>query len=137
MHTATIEVQYVNEPKEGKKMGSVKTKDGEYYSVWPDKLANFKPGMSYAVEYTVEDFKGKTYKTIKGLAKDNKASQQSTATNGHTKSVEMFVMGTIGRSLQGTGTFPDGATLEGWIRDARRAWVNGFNDQADDQEVPF
>ena len=32
------QIAYVNPPKPGKKMGSIKTADGEFYNVWPDKL---------------------------------------------------------------------------------------------------
>jgi hypothetical protein len=51
MLTATVEIQYVNPPKPGKKMGSIKTKDGTYYNVWPDKLHLFQPGQTQMIEY--------------------------------------------------------------------------------------
>jgi hypothetical protein len=148
MHTATIEVAYVNEPKEGKKMGSVKTTDGEFYSVWPDKLANYIPGAVYEVEYTESEFKGKTYKTIKGVKSRTgpaakAAGANAPARNGHTQSVEMFVMGTIGRSLQGTGTYPDKEVLVGWLEDAKDAWEMVFGPKQEkkkpelDDEIPF
>jgi hypothetical protein len=147
MHTATIEVQYVNEPKEGKKMGTVKTVDGEYYSVWPDKLSLYKPGGTYEVQYTESPFQGKMYKTIKAVkgagGQPSRAQASGTASSprGNTQSREMFAMGTIGRCLQGSGTYPDGATLEGWLRDAFQAWDNATapapakNDL--DDEIPF
>lgn len=143
MNTATIKVRYVNLPREGKKMGSVKTYDDDYYSVWPSDLGKFEPDQTYTVQYEESDYQGKTFKTIKFPKGPSRAkpSQTQTHTNGSTKSVEMFVMGTIGRSLQGTGTFPDGATLEGWIRDARMAWENGFREPAGNAElddpIPF
>jgi hypothetical protein len=48
---ATIKVQYVNPPKEGKKKGSVRDTEGDYYGVWIDKLATFEPGGSYEITF--------------------------------------------------------------------------------------
>lgn len=49
--TAEITVAFVNEPKEGKKNGSIKAADGQYYSVPPHMLPQFAKGMRCRVEY--------------------------------------------------------------------------------------
>lgn len=63
-HTATIEVRYADQPKAGKKQGTVKTKDGDVYGVWPDKLGLLRPGRRYRVEYKERQFEGRTFRTI-------------------------------------------------------------------------
>ena len=64
MHTETIQVQYVNPPNPGGKKGSIKTTDGKLFGVWANKLSEFKPNETYAVEYTEEEWRGQTYRTI-------------------------------------------------------------------------
>src|SRR6188768_1077779 len=106
--TATIEVEYVNPPKEGKKKGSIKTKDGEYYGVWPDKLHLYAPGNTYTIQYESSEFKGKTYKDVKRIvdAPATTAAKHATNGNGSTKSREMFAMGFVNRIYAGTGKIP-------------------------------
>lgn len=58
MPVATITCQYINEPKPGKKSGSIKTAELGYISVWADKLPYFEKGQRYTVEYSINgDFK--------------------------------------------------------------------------------
>ena len=64
MHTETMQVQYVNPPNPGGKKGSIKTTDGKLFGVWANKLGEFKPNETYAVEYTEEEWRGQTYRTI-------------------------------------------------------------------------
>ena len=68
---ATIKVQYINQPRPGKKLGSVKTEDGRYFQVWPDKLSSFQPGGTYEVEYESSQFNGKTYDKVTSIAAVN------------------------------------------------------------------
>lgn len=68
MATATVTVQYVNQPKEGQRKGSIKTTDGSYYGVWPDKLGLFTKGGTYQIEFTetVSD-SGKVFRDFKQM----------------------------------------------------------------------
>lgn len=50
--TADIEVKYVNAVKPGKKLGSIKCSDDQFFLVPPSMLALFSPGMKCKVEYT-------------------------------------------------------------------------------------
>ena len=131
MPIETVMVQYVNQPKEGKKQGSIKTDDGRYFGVWPEKLCLYTPGEFYEIEYDAQ------YKTVKRIVTGPGASGSASSApraNGqaqshspsHTKSVEMFVMGVIGRTLQGTGDVPSAAVLTQWVRSLRLAWADGF-----------
>ncbi len=136
MPTETVTIAFVNEPKVGKKFGSIKSEDGTYYSVKPEQLALFKKGGTYEIQYGLD--KTNTYRNFERIVGASPKNQN--IANGHTKSVEMFVMGTIGRSIQGSGTFPDEEVLFEWINAARSAWsrafaVNKSEDMNDD--IPF
>ncbi len=140
MPIETVCVQYVNEPREGKKQGSIKTDDGRYFNVWPEKLELYTAGMTYEIEY---DAKFKTVKRI--ISEGGTASTPSvasvthgqashvpsyaTTSSGSTKPVEMFVMGVIGRCLEGQGIIPDKQDLTLWVRNLRTAWAEGFSDE--------
>jgi hypothetical protein len=64
MPSATIDVQYVNDPRPGMKSGSVKTRDGVYYGVKPAMLGLFKPNNHYEIQYESMVSKGKTYHNV-------------------------------------------------------------------------
>lgn len=65
MPTATIEAKYINQPQQGRKLGSVKDAAGTYYGVKPEMLGMFQQGGVYEIFYESRDFKGKTYHSIK------------------------------------------------------------------------
>lgn len=139
MSITTVEVEYVNEPKPGKKMGSIKTTDGTYFSVYPDKLEGFKPKGRYEIEYDSSDFKGKTYhrvlRTVSDLSSNGSkgpAQASQAKTTPDQRAAEMFVMGFVNRFYDGFGAagvtpdqmnYEDIATL---IRKARLAWDAGW-----------
>lgn len=52
MPNASVTVQFVNQPKPGKKFGSIKTDELGYLSVKPENLSLFTKGAKYVVEYT-------------------------------------------------------------------------------------
>ena len=57
--TAEITVQYVNYPKEGKKYGSIKSSEGDYFSAMPPMLRMFTTGEVCTIEFktTPEGYK--------------------------------------------------------------------------------
>lgn len=63
--TATIQIQYVNQPK-GSGPGSVKDSTGRYWQVWPDKLELFygQEGQTFLVTYQTSSYRGKRQDTI-------------------------------------------------------------------------
>lgn len=149
MNHATIEVAYINAPEEGRKMGSVKDTDGQYWKVWPDKLPLFRQGAKYDIEYTTDEFKGKTYCTIKKstpitenppTATQKAVQPVSSNGSGRMPSVEMAVMGLIGRFLGGMGQggseYPSEVALTAMMTITRRAWVNTFRDPVE-EEPPY
>ena len=52
LNRATVTVQYVNGPKPGKKLGTIKTREDEYFYVRPDMLRHFQQGETYDLGYT-------------------------------------------------------------------------------------
>jgi hypothetical protein len=64
VEAAEITVQFVNPPKPGKKWGSVKSTAGDYYGGPPAMLAQFQPGETCKIEYTLGGNDG-TLKALK------------------------------------------------------------------------
>ncbi len=62
--SAVIQVKFVDQPKTGKKQGTIKTVDGTMFGVFPEKLGLFQPGRRYEVQYTERPYQGRTYRTI-------------------------------------------------------------------------
>jgi hypothetical protein len=60
----TIEVVETHPPQNGKKLGKVKTKSGEEFGIWPDKLGAMRVGQRYEVEVAENEFNGRTYRKI-------------------------------------------------------------------------
>lgn len=136
MQTETVTVAYVNDPKPGKRYGSIKTEEGHYYSVQPAQLALFKKGGTYQINYKFDDTgQYRNFVSMAGASPGNKSLPNG---NGHTKAEEMFVMGVIGRAIQGSGTVPDEATLTSFVRHAKNAWRKGMAEApARGDEPPF
>lgn len=148
MPTASIVVGYVNQPKEGKKMGSIKTKDGAYYNVWPDKLGQFQPGNSYDIEYTVNDQGYKTFKCFSGgesvTRTPARAVSSAPAAKSSSTAEEMFAMGFVNRLYQGACQCPPQGELTDALKMARYAWRDAWAPpkpviEPDDMndEIPF
>jgi hypothetical protein len=136
MPVAEITVQYVNPPKVGKKMGSIKSTSGDYYNVFPDKLDMFQAGMNYTIEYTVSDQGFKSFKKLANASAPvqigNLAAARAVAPfkSGDTKSEEMFAMGFMNRCYQGACHVPPHDSLVIELRTLQSAWREVFSPQA-------
>lgn len=133
MTMETIVVQYVNQPKPGKKMGSIKTRDGRYFGCWPDKLALFNPGGEYVVETeTTGDFT-----KIKGLANGNvpltAVGQKGGAKYGATDDAtaeRIYCCGILNAAVSGGHLPVSTASLVAATNAARQAWAQTFGGKA-------
>ncbi len=67
MPLATVTVKFINQPKEGKKEGSIRVQDDSFYGVPPALLAQFQQGGTYEVDYTTREWQGKTFKSVKSV----------------------------------------------------------------------
>jgi hypothetical protein len=147
MPIETITVQYVNEPKPGKKMGSIKATDGRYFGVYPDKLGLYFKGQAATIEYDASEVNGRTFYNVRRKVDaangSSSASPQPAASQGGTnqRSEEMFVMGFLNRFYDGAGS--QGMTVEQLevadltrlIRKLRLAWHDGFEGGPLDEDV--
>jgi hypothetical protein len=56
--TLTIEVAETHPPQNGRKLAKVKTKTGEEFGIWPDKLGALRVGQRYEIEVAENEFNG-------------------------------------------------------------------------------
>jgi hypothetical protein len=125
---ATVQVKFVNQPREGKKMGTIKCEDGTIIGVWPNKLNLFQQGQTYTIEYEQNgDFKN--FKRIIPGAPNTAPSNGKSEDLGQ---CGMFIMGVMGRCFQGTSQLPDERVLTDIVRHLRKAWTNGMKDLPSD-----
>lgn len=64
MPTVQMTVQYINEPKPGRKRGSIKSTDGTLLGCWGDKLSLFEVGKTYDIEYSEASDNGTVYRNV-------------------------------------------------------------------------
>lgn len=64
LQETTVIVAYVNEPKGRARSASIKDVDGVYYWIKPDWLADFSPGATYRLRFTVKDDGNYTNRTV-------------------------------------------------------------------------
>ena len=102
-----ITCQYVNAPKPGKKMGSIKSSEGEYYYVDPAMLQRFSKGEVCTVEYdaTPKDGGGE-WRRIKRKIATSAAPPQAQFRNATSPkdSVQIFVTACLEQMVSATDT---------------------------------
>ena len=110
--TATIEVKYVNPPKDGKLYGSIKGANNDSYPVKKDRIHEFTEGHRYEIAWTEGSNGFKNIIGVKPLDVRMPQAQGSfTAippqTNGHahttvsyTKDEQIFVCGGLYRDIE-------------------------------------
>jgi len=132
MNTATITAQYLNPPKPGRKTGSVKDTDGQYWDVWPDKLAQMQQGGTYQIEYETRDYQGKTYCTIKNIVGGSAPAPKSNGVaakpaNGYGKNDEqIFVLAILKEGLASKNVNWDRAQITETVNTLRQIYKDTF-----------
>lgn len=103
MPQATVTVEFVNPPKEGKAFGSIKTKELGYVGMKPADLTSFAKGQRYEIEYKVSGDNGQYKNFVKLASKPNGASGTGA---GHSpdNSRMIFITGIVGRAM-GSGKY--------------------------------
>lgn len=76
MSTKTFTVDFVNDPKEGKKKGNIKCSDGAYLGLWPSDKHLFEKGKTYTAIVDEHEWQGKTYYTIKSPGKGGAVKEE-------------------------------------------------------------
>lgn len=100
MPVAQVTVDYVNQPKEGKRFGSIKCKELGYVSVKPADLGQFQPKSSYQIEYTTSEQGYHNFVRIVAKANGHAPNGAPNMENSRL----MFIMGVVGRAM-GSGKF--------------------------------
>lgn len=130
MNTATIEVQYAEPPKAGKKQGTVKATTGEIFGIWPDKLGLMRPGHSYEIEFSDREFNGRTYRTIVKCKPHKGAKQPAAAkpavTHERNDSELEFVARVLSAAIQACAVEYTQAGLTGAARMLRTVYQEAF-----------
>lgn len=133
MPVATVTVDFVNEPKPGKKFGSIKTKELAYVSVKPEDLNKFTKGSQYQIEYT-ETAEG--YKNFVRVVGTSSTAPKNGSHNGE-QSRYIFITGVVGRAV-GSGNVPPGQVAD-WVIAAADAWeaLRRYDNEPPPAEPPY
>ena len=129
MNTATIVAKYVNPPGPGKKRGTVKLPDDDFYLVPPAMLGLFKAGGTYEVQYTTSEFNGMPYKTVasvKEKAAAPTAANSTTSPTNYIKDEFILACGALNASIRSGKIEPNEESMTRIINDARRSWLKTF-----------
>ena len=147
MTTATINVKYVNPPKEGKSRWTIKTSDGVLYGLSGTLANQMKAGNSYQVTYKESEFRGQMYKTIESVQQATGSAPSHGGTDDKTAE-RIFVCGAVNATLSNPQVSPhmvtaDAVALVNLWRDVWKATFGGGgagsvakNSDMDD-EIPF
>jgi len=148
MPSATINVQYVNPPKPGKKEGSVKTVNGEYYGVKPAMLSQFAPGGTYTVEYDTRMWNNKEFKTVTTITSAQAPAPGSGGGGQYgakddTTAERIFVQGILQAFITAGKIEPTGLAVTGAVKTLRAVWAETLGkpktatQEAMNDEIPF
>lgn len=80
MTPRVVKIKYADAPREGRKMPTVKTSEGERFEVLQELFGLFQPGRSYRIEWSERQFNGRTYRTI---TRCNLAEEAAPAANNN------------------------------------------------------
>lgn len=132
MGQATVEVKYVNPPKQGKVNGSIKDATGQMYGVPPHLLPTFQQGATYNIDYSERNFNGAQYRTVTTavLTAPPQASGGSYAGKyGKTDDAtaeRIFVCGALNAAIQGGHVEISSAVIGNVVNMLRLVWSETF-----------
>lgn len=139
-----ITVQYVNPPKEGKKWGSIKAADGNYYYGPPATLSRYQVGETCKIEFelggkdgTLRSLKQKLSTTPPALAKPLPTPPRQ-RTNP-TDSEQIFCCALLKEIIAPTDTELTLIAKTNMLRQVYRNTFGGLETQRDDEmrdEIP-
>lgn len=106
MPSKQVTIAFVNQPVKNPNYGSIKTKDGEYYSVKKALLDKFVKGQSYVIDYAVKDNGYMDCLGVQEQASHNTPGASPAGMNGRSdnQAADIFVTGVVGRAM-GSGKF--------------------------------
>jgi hypothetical protein len=78
----TIEIAETHPPANGRKLARVKTKTGEEFGIWPERLSTIRVGERYEIEVAENEFNGRTYRKITKAKPAGAATPAAAAQDG-------------------------------------------------------
>ncbi len=130
---AVIEIAAIRPPKEGKKLATVVAAGGQSYGMWPDKAADLKIGVPYAVEVEESEFRGRAYRKItkaKPVAANGNAGPAAIATTQGGAEVA-FVTSVLGAFIAAGKVGLDAREMERAVTLVRALWRVTFGGDHD------
>ena len=119
-----IQVAETHPPKNGKKLGTIKTAAGESFGIWPDKLAGLQVGGRYQIEFDENEFNGRTYRKI-----TRAQPVESSAPPGNARSSDaeqQFVCSVLNAAIAAGKLQLSAESLVAAIKTTRTAWRHTF-----------
>ena len=134
MPVAHVQVAYINQPKPGKKRGSIKSADGVLYAAFPDKLSQVTVGGTYDLKYKDDEYQGVVYHVVEEVKSSTLAASPaapiavaSRIDDGTPERI--FVCGAI-NALLSNPNFPladlSTARVTELVNNLRRSWAATF-----------
>lgn len=80
MAVLTFTIANIYDPKEGKKVGSIKTTEDKWVSYWPSDKNLFQVGGTYKALCDEREWNGTMYYTVKSPGKGGKVEQEAAPT---------------------------------------------------------
>ena len=79
MATTTITVREIRPPKPGGKKYVVVDVRGDFYYIWPNEAGNYQVGQTYDINFSSQDFRGSTIRSIESATASSAPPQQAPA----------------------------------------------------------
>lgn len=124
----TAEVSYVNQPNKNPNYGSIKTKDGTYYSVRKSELGMFEKGKVYTFEFSTNEKGYHSFTRMTG-GDDHPANKPNGNGGGSYKDASpetaerIFVCGVVNGWAQAGKIGVSSSELVDAVSVAREAWA--------------
>lgn len=122
----TAEVQYVNQPSKNPNFGSIKTKDGTYYSVRKSQLGLFEKGKVYTFEFSTNEKGYHSFERMMGGDDhpSNKSNGNGTYKDASPETAErIFVCGVVNGWAHAGKIGVSASELADAVTVAREAWA--------------
>ena len=128
-----VTVKFVNPPKEGKKLATIKAQDDKYYYYDPKKF-NFVKGETYEIDTRDDDYQGKTYVHVEAIVKQ--AQSNGAAKPAGDRWYMPFVSNTVAHAIA-SALITDPDQIKLWAAAAKQAALELEVAPVDEYEPDF
>lgn len=147
METKIVNVKYVNQPKPGKKEGSIKDDTDEFYGASPAILGMMEPDNRYKIQFDSRVYQGKTFKSIRAVEKVEESSANGAAGQPHsrvatnpTDAERMWTCALVGHFIACGRVTLDLESISEATTLARKVWAMNWGDTLSNEmndDIPF